>query len=252
MPITKKTASRSRKPSHPKSKAIAVPAPVAETQLAAGASDVLDPIGEAPAPAAETVETATPSGEADTTETAADVAEEEVVEEQAEQPAPDVVAEVEAAADPAPTDPVVEEPAVEEPRQSSAADNRIRLGHVEGVLHRVPVSAVQSILVDHQDRIAVLRTSAQVLALHGRMRETEGRCAPIVFSMEPDADRPHILSGLEAFAAAQNIELSSVYVITVPAEDAGAVQSYLAHQANTKPTDGSEEDLIRQVLSYDD
>lgn len=245
MPSTKKSAPRNRKPSPPKS-----PTPPAAQQLAPCASDVLDPLEEqAPAPAPAAVETAPPSAPASATEPAPGASEEPAVAE-------DIAPVEDAAEDVAEEAPVAEQVAAvdpdPEPQHSPAASNGIRLGHVEGVLHRVPVSAVQSILADSQDRIEVLKTSAQVLALHSRVRATEGRCAPIIFSMEEGAERPHILAGLEAFAAALNVELSHVYVITVAAEDAGGVQSFLAHQANNKPADGSEEDLIRQVLSYDD
>jgi hypothetical protein len=231
MPITKKAAPSVRKPSPPKRPVAKAPAP-----LAAGASELLDTDEAIPA-AASVAATAVETAPSNEPPIAAAPAQEAVEEE---------IVDLAVAADPAAA--AVEEVSAE-PTASSASPNLVRLGHVEGVLHRVAVEVVQLILEEFQGRIDALRASAGVLALHQRVRETEGRCAPIVCTIEANSARPHLFAGLDHFAAALNVELTHVYVITVRADDAGAVQSYLVHRSKAAPVE-TEDDLVRQVLSY--
>jgi hypothetical protein len=250
MPTQRKPASRATKPQqrHAKPKATAAapapaPAPAPEDDAL---FDAPDAAGPAPAPAApvEPVASTDAPAASNAELVASDASHEEAVEPPVETPA-----------DPPVVDPVVE-PAEDdgadddESSDTSVASNEVRLGHVSGVLHRVPIEIVQDIVASSAERIVSLRGSKAVLALQERVLSTEGRCAPVVLTHDKDSeDPPMLFSGLETVAAAMNVELSHLVVVVIDAADAGAAQSYLAqapHRADTT----TEDDLVRQVLSY--
>ena len=155
------------------------------------------------------------------------------------------------AEDPAPPAPSAPEPAPAPETAPAAQDNgnaegkaagadpsgsptRVRLGRVEGALHRVPLEVVQMLVAESGSRIETLRTSPSIADLQARMRATEGRCAPIVFTMAEGDDHPRLFAGVEAIAAAINLALPTVYVITIASGDAGAAQQHLASRANER------------------
>ncbi|WP_420136747.1 hypothetical protein [Sphingomonas sp.] len=133
---------------------------------------------------------------------------------------------------------------------SPESDNLVRLGHVEGVLHRIPISLVLDLAASSLERIRSLQGSLAVRDLNDKVLATEGRCAPVIFAMSEDGKTPYLFSGIETIAAAMNVELDHLVVLVIAAADAGAAQSYLAQVPHNKPTPQSDDDLVRQVLSY--
>lgn len=118
------------------------------------------------------------------------------------------------------------------PVAPSAPPTRVRLGRVYGTLHRVPLEAVQALTAECGSRIVSLQGSPAIANLQKRMRATEGRCAPIVFTLAEGDTEPKLFSGLESVAAAMNLGLELVFVVVIDAGDAGAAQSFLASWAN--------------------
>jgi hypothetical protein len=128
----------------------------------------------------------------------------------------------------------------------SGSPTRVRLGRVEGVLHRVPLEVVQMLVAESGSRIETLQGSPTIADLQNRMRATEGRCAPIFFTMAEGEDRPMLFSGVEAIAAAINLALPVVSVITIKQGDAGAAQQHLVSRANGRPA-SSQDDLLEVI-----
>lgn len=131
-------------------------------------------------------------------------------------------------------------------RSSSGAPTRVRLGRVEGALHRVPLEVVQMLVAESGSRIATLQSSPSIADLQNRMRVSEGRCAPIFFTMAEGDERPYLLAGIEAVAAAINLDLATLSVVTIDAGDAGAAQQHLATKANGRPA-SSQEDVLELI-----
>lgn len=200
---------------------------------------------ETPPPVAETVSAApeTPSPE-----TLFDPAPPEPLQAEPTQDEPAVPSEE--ASDPASAD---AEPEAETPpavvETPSDEPTELRLGQAIGLLHRMPLSEVQTHLEAFQGKIAALEFSPAVRDLQPRMRATEGRCAPIYFVGDDDGEPEFLIHGVEAIAAAQGLGLETVSVVVIRHGDAGAVQSYLASQANTAPAN-PEDDLVMAVTAY--
>ncbi|HEV2080415.1 MAG TPA: hypothetical protein VGR19_11045 [Allosphingosinicella sp.] len=137
------------------------------------------------------------------------------------------------------------------PAASSVGPERVRLGTAEGELHRVSIEVVQAILGEEAlERVGHLLGSASVHDLQKRMRATDGRCTPMIFTNNGPEKAPTLFSGLESFAAAKNIGLAEVSVITIEPTDVGAVQGWLSQQIQTTTDD---DDLIHRVHThYDD
>lgn len=161
--------------------------------------------------------------------------------EAAQAPAPNVVTDQV-------TDLGAERQADEE--QSFAASGKVRLGQAIGLLHRMPLEDVLAYTKDFVDKIDALTSSAPVQALQPRMRATEGRCAPIYFVADTNGEPEHLFHGAEALSAAIALGLQKVSVITIPLEDAGAAQSYLATQAGALSNTSADDDLVMQVNAY--
>ena len=123
----------------------------------------------------------------------------------------------------APDVPVAPEAAAIEPVEPIS----VMLGSVSGVLQLAPVDEVLGVLADtFGARLETLRSTAYVLAQVDRIRDTEGRCAPIIFtggSGEPAG----LLAGIETLAGAIVAGIENVAVILVPADSAAIVQSWL-------------------------
>jgi hypothetical protein len=138
-----------------------------------------------------------------------------------------------------------------EPVAPSADPERVTIGQTEGLQYRLPVEVVRAILGEGaEERVDVLRTSTSIAALQKRMRASDGRCTPMIFTSDHPDTVPALFAGLEIMAAALNLGLSHVSVITIRTEDAGAVQSHVAHMLITKPKE-SEDDLIWRVHAED-
>lgn len=134
-----------------------------------------------------------------------------------------------------------------EPAVSSDGPKRIRLGQVEGLLGRVAIEAVQSILGEPAlERVELLRGSESIHDLQRRMRLSDGRCAPMIFT-ETAGEVPILFSGIDSYAAALNCGLRELSVITISPTDASAAQSWVSQQ-QAKPA-SADDDLLHQVYS---
>lgn len=134
---------------------------------------------------------------------------------------------------PAPAGDAVAAPADE--AAPSDAPIRVRLGQVEGLLHRVPIGDVQAQFPNFADRIETLQGSPSIANLQQRMLATEGRCAPIVITANHEERIVAPLAGIESVAAALNIGLSHVFVVMIDAEDADQAQRHCVANANGQP-----------------
>ena len=126
-------------------------------------------------------------------------------------------------------------PAVDAVAAPSDAPVKVRLGQVEGLLHRIPISDVQAQFPNFVDRIAALQGSPSIANLQQRMLATEGRCAPIIVTINREAKVLAPLAGIESVAAALNIGLSHVFVIMIDAGDADTAQRHCVANAQGQP-----------------
>ncbi|MCP3735626.1 hypothetical protein M9979_12155 [Sphingomonas sp. RP10(2022)] len=134
--------------------------------------------------------------------------------------------------------------------QSSVAPTEVRLGQVIGLLHRMPLGDVLSYADTFAEKIEAMTFTAAVQDLQSRMRVSEGRCAPVYFTMNDDFEPEHLIAGDDALSAAKAIGLKQVYVVLLYPEDAGAVQSYLAGKAGTASPSTEDEDLVWRSQGY--
>ncbi len=164
---------------------------------------------------------------------------EPVVTAPAEEPVAEAPAEAQAAApEPLPpAEPVALEPAPEPAPETvkeeipaePVSPEPFRLGQVEGLLHRLDMGVVLTIVGQSAlDRIAAMSGDAAVLNLQEQVVDTEGQCAPPIFTVADGDDRPRIFSGYETIAAAVNAGMTHLHVVTIHAGDAGAAQTYIA------------------------
>ena len=206
-------------------------------------------------PDAETPNPAPPTDDADAApETAPEVT---LAEGPAEAPGGPEAPQAEAPAAPAPR---AEEdaPAPPAPPESasapepSATRQKVRIGNVDGVLVRLPLTAVQEVLGERAHaKIAAIRANPAAIGdLQKRMRATDGRCAPVIFTI--DGDKPSLFDGTKQIAAAMNIGLAAIDVVMIAAGDAGAVQSYLAQLANRKPPESEDDLYVRALVHHDE
>lgn len=243
MPSTNRTGSRARRQPQPTPKPTPAPAP-ASTAPTPPAEDLIDDAPPAtPAKPAETAPQGEPSvpppvapdsasGEASAQEQPAAPAAPAVQEQPTPTPPPP----------PPPVDDATRDDVVEQAKDAiappPARPARVRLGRVIGSLHRVPLGVVQALLATSGSRIEALQGSPAIATLEPRVRATEGRCAPIVFTLEQqEGAEPHLFAGLEGYVAALNLGLERVFVVTIDAGDAGAAQSHLSSWAHGRPAD---------------
>lgn len=130
----------------------------------------------------------------------------------------------------------------------------VTLGLAVGERERVPVDLVLSLLCrEHMDRVEELRgrTSPE---LQERMRETDGRCAPVYFTAETPDGPFHLFSGIEEIATMLDIGATHLIVVTVPTEQAPALQSYLVGRRREEAAKLSDEDdfYLRVLAHYED
>lgn len=138
----------------------------------------------------------------------------------------------------------------EAPKQSSDAPTEVRLGQVTGLLHRMPLSTVLSYADTFAEKIEAMTFTSRVQDLQSRMRVSEGRCAPVYFTINDDFEPEHLIAGDDALSAAKAIGLEQVYVVLLYPEDAGAIQSYLAGKAGTASSTTEDEDLVWRSQGY--
>ena len=164
-------------------------------------------------------------------------------EEAAAEPVAELVAQAPA---PEPEPVVVDIEQEVAPPAPSAGPEKVRLGHVDGVLHRIPLEVVQAILGNAAlDRVDLLRSGGSTDDLQKRMRDTDGRCAPMIFTGDDPNTAPVLFSGIETLAAAMELGHSEVSVVTIASKDAGAIQSWLGR--SEVKTAKREDDVLQRV-----
>jgi hypothetical protein len=141
-----------------------------------------------------------------------------------------------------------EQPKSEEP--SSVAPTEVRFGQVVGLLHRMPLGDVLAYADTFAEKIEAMTYSAAVQALQPRMRVSEGRCAPVYFTINDDFEPEHLIAGDDALSAAKAIGLEQVFVVLIYPEDAGAIQSYLASKAGADAPSTEDEELVWRSQGY--
>lgn len=227
MPSTKEAAPKSRAKAQPEPQAPQTPAEPVQPAAAEGEA-LFDP----PAPPAP-VEPA-PSTESSEPESKEPVSPEPAAPE----PAPEPQAPEPDDAEPAEPDQAEQEP--------SDFPIGVRLGQVEGLLHRVPIETVQRMFAGYGDRIEAGQSSPSIAKLQERMRASEGRCTPVVAAVHEDREVMEALAGVEAISAALSLGINHVFVITVASDDARVVQRHLAANAGGQPL-SSETDCYQVV-----
>lgn len=133
---------------------------------------------------------------------------------------------------------------------TTVGPEEVRLGQAVGLLHRLPLEAVLARANAFAEKIAAMTYVDAVRDLQPRMRVSEGRCAPIYFTADEDGGPEHLFAGDAALSAAQAIGLEEVFVVTVPADDVGAVQAFLASQASSTFTTTEDDDLVWRANGY--
>lgn len=143
-------------------------------------------------------------------------------------------------------------PAAADPEhgQSSVAPTEVRLGQVTGLLHRMPLGDVLVYADAFAEKIEAMTYSAKVQDLQPRMRVSEGRCAPVYFTMNDDFEPEHLIAGDDALSAAKAIGLETVFVVLTYPEDAGSVQAYLNGQAGTGSGSTEDDELVWRSNGY--
>lgn len=203
-----------------------------------------------PAVAPEPVVTA-----AEPAETSNEDPTEEVVTEEVEQGEPK---EPEAAEE---STPAAEEPEAQPTEPAPVADKKpdgpeeVMLGSVRCTLRRMPLETVQKAMVQaHLTRVEMLRTHSSIRDLQDRMRASDGRCAPVIFTYDPEDKTipPSLFAGVENVAAAINIGLQDVSVLLVANKDAPDAQSFLIVKQREKPANAEEDFLMRVQSHHDD
>jgi len=138
--------------------------------------------------------------------------------------------------------------------QPSVDIEKVALGAVLGELAKLPIDVVLSHLDDgFKARVDALRGKSTP-EMQAQMRATDGRCAPVFFTVDPDdAGAFHMFGGFENIAAAQDIGADHVFVVTIAHEDAGALQTYLTAKRRDEASQVSEEDdLYMRVHAHHD
>jgi hypothetical protein len=128
--------------------------------------------------------------------------------------------------------------------QSSGGPIEVRLGQASGLLHRLPLGLVLGFADPFAEKIEALQIAATVQALLPRMRASEGRCAPIYFTIDDDGDPEHLFAGDDALAAAKAAGIETVSVVLIHPGDAGAVQAYLNQQAGSDAVSTEDDELV--------
>jgi len=127
--------------------------------------------------------------------------------------------------------------------ESTADVQTVRYAGVEGFMRRVPMDVVKAVLGRELWNRASSMQSSLVSDLQTRMRATDGRCAPMIFTVDDinnPEELPKLFAGLEIVAAAIAYGARRMFVVILPASGASFVQGMVAsayHQMKDKPTD---------------
>lgn len=133
----------------------------------------------------------------------------------------------------------------------SDKDRLVRLGGVNALYRRMPLSEVLIHMDAFMSRCATLAESQSVLDLQPRMLATEGRCAPIYFLGDPEeGELEHLFDGVEAVTAAIVLGLETVSVIIIDQGDAGVAQAHLASFSRMPPPKNPDDDYLMRVNTY--
>lgn len=151
--------------------------------------------------------------------------------------APPLAVEPEPVLEPAAPAPIVE---------TSDEPVTVRMGVVSATLLRIPLGEVLVHMDTFMSKLAAVAETRGALDLQSQMLATEGRCAPIYFTGDPDDGEPeHFFDGIEALAAAVALDLPTVSVIIIAPGDAGAAQNHLqADRLSQQPKDPGESYLM--------
>lgn len=104
------------------------------------------------------------------------------------------------------------------------------MGSAVGVKQLVEVEKVLAMLGDITlDHIAGLRGNPAIASLTDQMRGTDGQDTPTVFT-RVKGEAPHLFDGAPVIAAALDLGMSHIVVITMPAEHAEEVQRFLVRE----------------------
>lgn len=137
-----------------------------------------------------------------------------------------------------------------DPVPSSVAPTEVRLGQATGLLHRLPLSDVLAYADTFAEKIEAMTYSAKVQALQPRMRVSEGRCAPVYFTLNDDFEPEHLLAGDDALSAAKAIGLETVFVVLIYPDDADLVQSFLNGKRDTDAGSTEDDELVWRANGY--
>ncbi len=136
-------------------------------------------------------------------------------------------------------------PVVAPVETTTALSEAVLIGHVEGVAGRLPLEDVLGLLgPDALEHVAYLQTSKAISALTERVRATDGRCAPVVLLLNPADDTISFFHGMEAIAVAQALGDNDCYVVTVPSDELGFLQSAIAQRWGK---DSEDDRLVRSA-----
>lgn len=159
---------------------------------------------------------------------------------------------------PNPASPAEQEPEPEPATEPAAAPapsggpESVMMGMVPAKLLRMPLETVKKALIDdHVKRVEVVRTDRSIRDLQDRMRSTDGRCAPVIFTYDPEdkTKPPALFAGIESVAAAMNLELPDISVLLVANADASNAQGYITAKLRERPT-SNEDDFLQRVHSF--
>lgn len=168
-------------------------------------------------------------------------------------PEPEVVKQDEAKPDPVEGQDKAPAKAEENPASARQLD-KVVLGGVECAAENAPIDTVTDLLSpEGLARVEALRGLPSTGVLSARVRETDGRCAPVAISLDAEGV-PSLFDGYDVIAAAKDAGMERVFVIAVPAGGEAAVASQLAamrHKLTEKPNSLEEDDLIFRVLADD-
>lgn len=133
----------------------------------------------------------------------------------------------------------------------SGQSRAIMFSGVDALLSMVPVNEVLDLLADQAGRVSLLQGSSEARRLARRVRATEGRCAPIFLTkldINDEKEAPKLFDGLLTLAAALNLDMERIAVVTLPSGDAYSLQAHCVAMMNaslSREEDFGEDDQLR-------
>lgn len=140
------------------------------------------------------------------------------------------------------------EPASDPQPDASAADvETVQFGSVVGTMRSIPLQVVQTAVGKPSTDHAAAMRNAVVSDLMKRMRDTDGRCAPMIFTHSGNPEEPpKLFAGLETMAAAMALGDDRVFVVIIDAADAGRAQAAVAARMMA-PKSADDDELMWRV-----